>query len=139
MHEMAIIPSILECVCAEAEAAGAHKVITINLAVGEIRDFHTHLVQNCFDWFARDTVADGAEINIRTIPLALACTECGRIMSPEKAEGEGGHRPVVVGDDTLVTPHGGTRWLAVHCPDHPEASVTIAGGNELYIDDIHVE
>lgn len=130
MHEMAVITDIIDAVCREAKLAGAHRVVSITISVGEIRDFHEDLVQDYFNWFARGTLAEGAIITMNTIPLKYACDECGSIYHldlPTMSVWSDSNQPVRFETEPS------------RCPMHPDAETHIVSGNELFIEDIVVE
>ncbi|MEL1133679.1 hydrogenase maturation nickel metallochaperone HypA [Desulfitobacterium sp. THU1] len=78
MHEMAITENVVEIVLKHAELAGAKKVVHVRLKIGEIRDIIHDMMEKCFRYIARGTIADEAELEIIKIPLVVRCVECGK-------------------------------------------------------------
>lgn len=79
MHELSYTRSILDTVVASAKNAGASRVRSVHLVIGEVRDIVDELFRDCFGYLARDTVAAGAEVFIERVPLSLACRRCGTV------------------------------------------------------------
>jgi hydrogenase nickel incorporation protein HypA/HybF len=89
MHEMSLVRNILDIVKEEAEAAQAEKVTAVHLVVGEGRDIVEDLVQSLFQFLARGSVAEGAEVILQHVPYMVRCNQCQtefhlEIMRPEK-------------------------------------------------------
>jgi hydrogenase nickel incorporation protein HypA/HybF len=75
MHELSIANGIVE-IC--AEHAGDARVIRVRLEIGRLSAVQPAAVRFCFDVCARNTVLEGAELEIvETQGLAL-CLDCER-------------------------------------------------------------
>lgn len=114
MHEMTVVTSILDAVCERAREEGATRVVTIDLRVGVMRDVHVSLLQKYFEFFARDTLAQGVEVRVEMVPLRFKCDVCGCVYEYDPS------------DDMP------------RCAVHPQAAVTVVSGTELVIDQIGV-
>lgn len=77
MHEYFITKNILKTVIDEAEKAGAKKVLEIHLAIGELSSFEENSIKMYFDILAEKTIACGAGIVARKIPVKFHCVKCG--------------------------------------------------------------
>lgn len=77
MHELGIMENVLEVVQEYAEVNAVKKILAVNLSVGALSDIVPEFAQMFFDLIARDTVAEGAKINIEKIPARIRCRECG--------------------------------------------------------------
>lgn len=89
MHEMSLVRNIVEIVKEEAEAAQAEKVTAVHLVVGEGRDIVESLVQSMFQFLARGTIMEDAQVILQHVPYRVKCNRCGtefhlEIMQPEK-------------------------------------------------------
>ena len=113
MHELAVTESILAIVRRHAERAGATRVLRIHLVIGELSSIVDDSVQFYFDYLSRDTIAAGAELTFRRLPVGLVCGACG-------------HRWQPVGAD----------WT---CPACDAAAARIDTGREFFVDSIEVE
>jgi hydrogenase nickel incorporation protein HypA/HybF len=74
MHELALTRSMLELV---SEAAQGRRVRRVTLEIGELAGVVAGAIEFCFPEVARDTVAAGAELEIRHITGRARCAECG--------------------------------------------------------------
>lgn len=68
---------MLEAVLRSADRAGASRVTEVVLRVGELNDFVPEWVQRYFDYLSRGTVAEGAKVVLRVIPIVVECARCG--------------------------------------------------------------
>lgn len=112
MHEMAITKSMLDLVLEEAAKAGASKVVTVNVVLGEMTGVVDHCVQVNFDLMSRDTPAEGAVLSFRNVPRQARCRKCAHIFTPAN--------------------------LGWACPECQSPEFEIIAGNELYIESIEV-
>jgi len=90
MHEMSIAQSILEVVQQYAKAndragdAGASKVKSIRLRIGEMAGVVPESLRFCFEVASEGTVAQGAELLIDEVPVRCHCVSCGVDFSAER-------------------------------------------------------
>lgn len=76
MHELPITESILNIVLRHAEENEAVKIVNINLRIGELSDIVDEWVQRYFDYLSKDTIAEGATLQIERSPVIFQCTAC---------------------------------------------------------------
>jgi hydrogenase nickel incorporation protein HypA/HybF len=74
MHELSIANSVVE-LCAE-RAMGA-RVLRITLEIGRFSAVMPDAIRFCFDVCAKDTVVEGAELEIVETPGRARCRDCG--------------------------------------------------------------
>lgn len=74
MHELGITQNIVAIV---ADAAKGRRVRRITLDVGQLSGVMADAIAFCFDIVAKDTVADGAVLDIRRITGFANCQSCG--------------------------------------------------------------
>ena len=80
MHELGIMTGVLDTVCSSAQDAGATKVVSVSLSVGEM----TEAIEDALI-FAFEALQDldeyqlckGAELHITHIAPESICLECG--------------------------------------------------------------
>jgi hydrogenase nickel incorporation protein HypA/HybF len=113
MHELGITQQVLEIAVDKATEAGAQKVKYIDLVIGDMSGFLCESVQFYFDFLANGTVASGAQLRFRHIPIEVRCRHCSRKFFPE-----------------------GDKW---NCPDCGERDVEILTGKEFYLESLEVE
>lgn len=111
MHELALTRSILSIIESEAKKQGFARVLTIRLGVGEVSGVVPDCIRDFFPLASRGTVAEGARIESRLIPLAVRCRTCGREGRPEKGR----------------------------CPVCGSEEITLVQGREFYVDSIEVQ
>jgi hydrogenase nickel incorporation protein HypA/HybF len=74
MHELSITRNIVAIV---SEAAGSRRVRRVTLEVGKLSGVMPDAIAFCFDVVAKDTMLDGAELDIRLIDGRARCEDCG--------------------------------------------------------------
>lgn len=79
MHEMALVRNVVDVVLDEAEAAHAAEVRAVHLVIGEGRDVVEEYFESLFQFLARGTVAERAEVVIRRVPYRVQCNRCGAV------------------------------------------------------------
>ena len=112
MHEFAITQSMLEVVLKQAAAANAEKVTGINAVIGEMTGVIEESVKFYLEMLARGTVAEGARLNVTSVPGRVKCRACGEI--------------------TDLRPFDFT------CPKCGGVSLEVVGGRELFVESIEV-
>jgi hydrogenase nickel incorporation protein HypA/HybF len=75
MHELSIANGIVE-IC--AERAGDARVTRVRLEIGQLSAVMPDAVRFCFDVCARNTVLEGAALEIVETPGRALCRECDR-------------------------------------------------------------
>ncbi|MCD7819752.1 MAG: hydrogenase maturation nickel metallochaperone HypA [Lachnospiraceae bacterium] len=79
MHEMALVRKVVDIVIEKAEAAGASEVRAVHLVIGEARDIVEDYFEGLFQYLARGTIAENAEMVIYRVPYTVRCNQCGFI------------------------------------------------------------
>ncbi len=77
MHEMGITESILENIFSHAEEHGAKRVNKVILEFGEMTQVVPDSILFYFELLGKDTIIEGAEVDIKMIPARAKCTNCG--------------------------------------------------------------
>ncbi len=80
---MAITQGILDIVLDTAEKSHAKKVNSVNLIIGSLSQVVPDCVTSYFEIMAKDTVAEGAQLNIRMIEAQAECMKCGTIFTAQ--------------------------------------------------------
>ncbi|MFC1527312.1 hydrogenase maturation nickel metallochaperone HypA [Candidatus Neomarinimicrobiota bacterium] len=76
MHEMTIAMNIVEIVCKQANDKNAHKINSVELEIGELSGIMIDSLEFCFEAACKNTIADGANLNIHTIKAEAFCKTC---------------------------------------------------------------
>ena len=88
MHELPVLESILDTVLAHARKHGVRRVAAIHLDVGELSDLEDEWMQRYLDYLGKGSIAQGARLVIRRVPLKGRCGACGEAF-PICGAGEG--------------------------------------------------
>jgi hydrogenase nickel incorporation protein HypA/HybF len=113
MHELSITQSMFDLVLEQAKKAEAKKVASINLVIGEMTGVVGDSVRFYLDFLCKGTVAEGATLNIKMVPVKATCRTCNKTFELPEYE-----------------------WT---CPDCKEGGLEIIGGTELFLESIEVE
>ena len=113
MHELQVTKSILDIVLRHAITNNVTKIMTINLSVGELSDLENEWIQHYFDYLAKDTLAEGAKLQIERIPVVLKCEECSHSFQVNMKEEKD-----------------------IRCPECQSKSTTLISGKDYYIKDM---
>ena len=115
MHEMSILSNVMDVVLKYAQEESAHEVVSVTLVVGELRDVIDELMESCFQFLARDTIAANASLIMEKVPLKAQC-ECCKLVFPASIK-----QP-----ESLV------------CPDCASTQLRIYSGKEFLIKSIEI-
>lgn len=77
MHELPATQGILDVALETARDAGAARIASIDVVIGELSSIVDDSVQFYFDVLSRGTPAAGATLRLRRIPGAARCADCG--------------------------------------------------------------
>lgn len=113
MHELSLTENVISIVKNESEKRGFTKVLEITLRIGELSDIVPGCMQEFFPIAAKGTAAEGAALNIETIPAAFRCNDCGWTGRFEKR--------------------------SYNCPACGSYAVKMTAGREFYVESIKVE
>ena len=76
MHEMAITQSILDIAEKAAREHGAVRVKEVRIKLGAYSGVVPACVQDYFNVISVGTIAEGAVLNIQTLPVIMRCRAC---------------------------------------------------------------
>lgn len=86
MHELSVTENILEIALSHAKEANATKITNIHLVIGQLSSVVDDSVQFYWDFLAQDTIAAGATLHFRRLPIKLQCIQCETKYEPESEE-----------------------------------------------------
>ncbi len=112
MHELSLSRSMIGIIESEAATHGFGRVSKVRLEIGALSCVAPEALSFCFDAATRGTVAEGADLEILTVPGSAWCRDC----------------------DTAV-PIG---QLGEPCPRCDGYSLRIQAGDEIRIKDLEV-
>jgi len=111
---LAITEAVLKIVLKYAEDNQAARVVGIHLQVGELRDLTEEWIQRYFDYLSRESIAEGAKINLTRIPVQITCQICQVGFSAD------------------------IHSAKIECPTCGNDQPTLSGGDEFLIESIEV-
>ena len=83
MHEMTIAMNIVDIICQKANEEKAVKVNSVKLEIGELSGVMINSLEFCFEAACKNTIVDGAELNINKIQAEAFCKSCKNIFRME--------------------------------------------------------
>lgn len=113
MHEMAIAQGVLDIVLKTAAENKATQVTGIKLLIGQMTQVEPECLKFGFAALSMGSIAEGAHVEIRIVPLVGLCNSCKQEFSIEK--------------------------YCFLCPICNSASVTLISGRELAVEYLEVE
>ena len=81
MHEMSLTESLIDLVEEEARKGAFSKVGVVRLEVGALSHVSEDALIFCFDAVSRGTIAEGAKLDIITVPGQGWCMDCSKTVS----------------------------------------------------------
>jgi hydrogenase nickel incorporation protein HypA/HybF len=82
MHELPVTESILEIAVRHARQASARHVVDIYLVIGDLASIVDDSVEFYWDIVAKDTIAEGARLHFRRLPVEIECLDCQKRSHP---------------------------------------------------------
>jgi len=110
MHELSIAESVVRI--ADRHAAG-RRVAVVRLRIGRMRQVVPETLGFYFDFAARDTVCDGARLEMELVEVQLRCTACDHSWAIEVP--------------------------SFRCPACSSSRAEVTAGNEFDVESIEVE
>ena len=110
MHELALSSAIVNTAAKHAEG---RRVTVVNMRVGRLRQVVPDTLEFYFEFVARDTVCEGAQLVQEVIDARLRCRECQLEWEIEIS--------------------------AFRCPQCSGSDVVVASGDEFEVESIEVE
>ncbi len=105
MHEMALCESILQTLESEAVRQSFERVSVVWLEIGALASVEEEALRFSFDVVARDSLADGARLEIIHTPGVAWCMHCARPVNIERRFDPcpdcGGYQLQVTGGDEM--------------------------------------
>ncbi len=113
MHELAVTESILEIAIRHAQAQNARRITDLHLVIGKWASIVDDSIQFYWDIISDGTIAKGAALHFRRVPVVLTCLDCGQEYQPTSEE--------------LV------------CPKCGSVRVKVKTGDEFHLESIEVD
>jgi hydrogenase nickel incorporation protein HypA/HybF len=113
MHEMSLCEGVLQVLQTEAGKQGFTKVIAVWLEIGDLSSVEPEAMLFSFDVVTRNSLADGAKLNIVNVPGVAWCMQCSKNVAVEQRFDE--------------------------CPDCGSFQLQVTGGDKMKIKELEVE
>ncbi|MDR2220624.1 MAG: hydrogenase maturation nickel metallochaperone HypA [Methylobacillus sp.] len=113
MHEMSLAEGVLQLIEDAAHDQDFHRVKKVWLEIGRLANVETEAMRFCFDAVMRDSVADGAELEIVETPGQAWCMKCSQAVQLQA--------------------------LSDECPLCGSYQLQVTGGDELRVKELEVE
>ncbi len=84
MHEVSLCRGLLSLIEEHAAAQGVARVKSVVLEVGALAGVELEALRFAFDVVMKDTLADGAALEINTVPGQAQCGGCGQTVAIER-------------------------------------------------------
>ncbi|WGZ93532.1 MAG: hydrogenase maturation nickel metallochaperone HypA [Candidatus Thiothrix putei] len=81
MHEMSLCESVLQVLENEAKRQHFSQVKAVWLEIGAMSGVEIEAMRFCFDVIVRNTLADGATLEIIEIPAQAWCLDCAQTVA----------------------------------------------------------
>ena len=112
MHEMSLAEGVLQLIEDAARAQEFSKVTTVWLEIGQLSGVEVEAMKFCFDAVIRDSIADGARLEILATPGTGWCMQCSQTVPMREVFGE--------------------------CPDCGSHQMQVTGGTEMRVKELEV-
>ncbi len=83
MHEMSLAEGVLQIIEDAAQGQDFRRVKTVWLEIGQLAAVEVEAMRFCFDAVARDSVAQGARLEVIEIPGRAWCSRCAEAVKVE--------------------------------------------------------
>jgi hydrogenase nickel incorporation protein HypA/HybF len=113
MHELAVTESLLEIALRHAGQGSARRITDLYLVIGQWSSILDDSIQFYWDIISDGTIAKGATLHFRRVPVVLTCQDCGKEYSPASEE--------------------------FTCPQCSGTHARVKTGEEFYLDSIEVD
>ena len=101
MHEMSLAEGVLQLIEDAAREQEFERVTTVWLEIGQLSGVEVEAMKFCFDAVMRDSIADGATLEIVATPGTGWCMQCSMSVPMSEVFGEcpqcGSHQMQVTG------------------------------------------
>lgn len=77
MHELSLAEGILQIVEDAAAAQGFKRVTEVRLEIGALSGVEIEALSFCLDMVLKDSIAQGARVELEKVPGTGFCLECG--------------------------------------------------------------
>lgn len=76
MHEMGIMAGVLDTVRRSAEDAGATRVLSVSLSIGQMTEAVEEILVFAWEALSEGTICEGSELHVNMVAPRSRCPEC---------------------------------------------------------------
>lgn len=113
MHEMSLIGGVFEVIEKTLSQHEVKRVLQVKLKVGELTNAEPDALLMAFEAYSKDTLCEGAELIIESVPLLGCCRKCLEEFK--------------------------VKTMIFICPNCGDTSIEVIQGEELLIESLEVE
>lgn len=78
MHELSIASRLVEIATELAQNEGASRIKSVTVRIGALSCVHQDALRFSFDLVTKDTMLEGATLEVIDVPVTIFCANCGR-------------------------------------------------------------
>ena len=112
MHEMSLAEGVLQVIEDAARAQDFSRVTAVWLEIGELSGVEVEAMKFCFDAVVRDSIAEGARLEIIATAGSAWCMKCSKTVPMQELFGE--------------------------CPECGSHQMQVNGGTEMRVKELEV-
>jgi hydrogenase nickel incorporation protein HypA/HybF len=76
VHELAVTESLLEIALRYGNQAEATRITDLHIVIGQLSSIIDNSVQFYWDIVAKETIAEGATLHFKRLPVKFQCLDC---------------------------------------------------------------
>jgi hydrogenase nickel incorporation protein HypA/HybF len=84
MHELSVVTSLFEILEEKTRGHAPCRITAVKIRVGRLSGVVPDLLQSAFEIYKKGTMADGATLEIESVPFRFRCRRCGSESFPEE-------------------------------------------------------
>ncbi len=77
MHELSAATAIVRTVVKASEGRNVRRIMAIRIQIGDLTLLNPEQLEFCLEIAAKDTIAEGAKLDVERSPAFLECQDCG--------------------------------------------------------------
>lgn len=122
MHELSLSSAIVDTVVRHAEG---RRVSNVEMRIGRLRQVVPDSLSFYFEIVSRDTLAEGADLELEMVDALMRCDSCSHEWDPAPP-------PATEESQVMVLPQ-------FRCPECSEAGAEVVSGEEFEVESIIVD
>jgi len=139
LHELSIAQNIVDAALEEADKAGAEKVLSIEIKVGELMQVEVDVLREALGLLMKGKRLEGASVKLDLVRASFSCSKCGETWGMEEAR-----RQLAGVPDELRVREPDSVELPLHflpqlypaflrCPRCGSSDVSVTAGEDIWL------